>query len=207
GSLLVFVVALLLAGAAPNEDVLIFSRIVQGAVAGILQPLAMYTLFRVFPPERRGAAMGFFGMSVILGPAIGPTLGGVLIDLFNWRFIFFVPMGVSMIAILLGSLFLPGPEGDGKRARFDATGFVLLSVTVAALLTGLSNGQREGWNSDFVLALFTLTAVCGGAFLAWSLHADSPLVDLRVFSNTRFAAASAVAVIYGAGIFGSTYLV
>lgn len=207
GSLLVFVVALLLAGAAPNEDVLIFSRIVQGAVAGILQPLAMYTLFRVFPPERRGAAMGFFGMSVILGPAIGPTLGGVLIDLFNWRFIFFVPMGVSMIAILLGSLFLPGPEGDGKRARFDATGFVLLSVTVAALLTGLSNGQREGWNSDFVLALFTVTAVCGGAFLAWSLHADSPLVDLRVFSNTRFAAASAVAVIYGAGIFGSTYLV
>jgi EmrB/QacA subfamily drug resistance transporter len=91
--------------------------------------------------------------------------------------------------------------------RFDSTGFVLLSITVAALLTGLSNGQREGWNSDFVLALFTVTALCGGAFFAWSLHTDAPLVDLRVFSNARFAAASAVAVIYGAGIFGSTYLV
>jgi MFS transporter, DHA2 family, multidrug resistance protein len=207
GSLVVFVAALMLAGVAPNENVLIFSRIVQGAVAGILQPLAMYTLFRVFPPEQRGAAMGFFGMSVILGPAIGPTLGGVLIDLFNWRYIFFVPMGVSMIAILIGSLFLPGREGKGKRARFDATGFILLSITVAALLTGLSNGQREGWNSDFVLGLFTLTLVCGGAFFVWSLHTDAPLVDLRVFGNARFAAASAVAVIYGAGIFGSTYLV
>jgi len=180
---------------------------VQGAVAGILQPLAMYTLFRVFPPEQRGAAMGFFGMSVILGPAIGPTLGGVLIDLFNWRFIFFVPMVVSVLAILIGSLFLPGREGSGERVRFDGTGFVLLSVAIATMLTALSNGQREGWSSDYVLALFGVATVSGGAFIAWSLRTATPLVDLRVFANRRFAAASAVAVIYGAGIFGSTYLV
>jgi len=207
GSLAVFIGALLLAGFAPNENVLIFSRIVQGAVAGILQPLAMYTLFRVFPPEQRGAAMGFFGMSVILGPAIGPTLGGVLIDLFNWRFIFFVPMVVSVLAILIGSLFLPGREGSGERVRFDGTGFVLLSVAIATMLTALSNGQREGWSSDYVLALFGVATVSGGAFIAWSLRTATPLVDLRVFANRRFAAASAVAVIYGAGIFGSTYLV
>jgi len=207
GSLSVFVVALMVAGVAPNENVLIFSRIVQGAVAGILQPLAMYTLFRVFPPEQRGAAMGFFGMSVILGPAIGPTLGGVLIDLFNWRFIFFVPMVVSVLAILIGSLFLPGREGSGERVRFDGTGFVLLSVAIATMLTALSNGQREGWSSDYVLALFGVATVSGGAFIAWSLRTATPLVDLRVFANRRFAAASAVAVIYGAGIFGSTYLV
>jgi len=207
GSLSVFVVALMVAGVAPDENVLIFSRIVQGAVAGILQPLAMYTLFRVFPPEQRGAAMGFFGMSVILGPAIGPTLGGVLIDLFNWRVIFFVPMVVSVLAILIGSLFLPGREGSGERVRFDGTGFVLLSVAIATMLTALSNGQREGWSSDYVLALFGVATVSGGAFIAWSLRTATPLVDLRVFANRRFAAASAVAVIYGAGIFGSTYLV
>ncbi|RPJ45755.1 MAG: DHA2 family efflux MFS transporter permease subunit, partial [Betaproteobacteria bacterium] len=206
-SLAVFIGALLLAGFATNENVLIFSRIVQGAVAGILQPLAMYTLFRVFPPEQRGAAMGFFGMSVILGPAIGPTLGGVLIDLFNWRFIFFVPMVVSVLAILIGSLFLPGREGSGERVRFDGTGFVLLSVAIATMLTALSNGQREGWSSDYVLALFGVATVSSGAFIAWSLRTAAPLVDLRVFANRRFAAASAVAVIYGAGIFGSTYLV
>ncbi|MBX3649960.1 MAG: DHA2 family efflux MFS transporter permease subunit [Burkholderiales bacterium] len=207
GSLAVFIVALMLAGLAPNENVLIFSRIVQGAVAGILQPLAMYTLFRVFPPNQRGAAMGFFGMSVILGPAIGPTLGGVLIDLFNWRFIFFAPMAVSMLAIIIGSLFLPGREDSNDRARFDWSGFVLLSVAIATLLTALSNGQREGWHSDYVLSLFAVAAITGCAFVMWSLRADAPLVNLRLFANPRFAAASAVGLIYGAGIFGSTYLV
>jgi EmrB/QacA subfamily drug resistance transporter len=206
GALAVFIGALLLAGAAPNENVLIFARVVQGAVAGMLQPLAMYTLFRVFPPDQRGAAMGFFGMSVILGPAIGPTLGGLLIDLFNWRFIFFVPVGVSAVGILMGSAFLPGREQEGGRMRFDGLGFVLLSVAIAASLTALSNGQREGWYSDYVLALFTVSIAGGGAFIWWSLQADEPLVDLRVFASARFAAASAVAVIYGAGIFGSTYL-
>lgn len=207
GSLAVFIAALLLAGLAPNENVLIFSRIVQGAVAGILQPLAMYTLFRVFPPHQRGVAMGFFGMSVILGPAIGPTLGGVLIDLFNWRFIFFAPMAVSMLAIIIGDLFLPGRESGSERVRFDWSGFVLLSAAIATVLIALSNGQREGWNSDYVLSLFAIAATTGGAFIVWSLRIDAPLVNLRVFTNPRFAAASAVGVIYGAGIFGSTYLV
>lgn len=207
GALTVFIGALLLAGIAPNENVLIFARIVQGAVAGLLQPLAMYTLFRVFPPDQRGAAMGFFGMSVILGPAIGPTLGGILIDLFNWRFIFFVPIGVSALAILMGSAFLPGREESGSRVRFDGLGFVLLSVSIATALTALSNGQREGWQSDFVLTLATISLASGGSFVFWSLRTEYPLVDLRVFANPQFAAAGAVAVIYGAGIFGSTYLV
>lgn len=207
GSLAVFIAALLLAGLAPNENVLIFSRIVQGAIAGVLQPLAMYTLFRVFPPNKRGTAMGLFGMSVILGPAIGPALGGVLIDLFNWRFIFFAPMAVSMLAIIIGSLFLPGREDDSARVRFDWPGFVMLSVAIATVLTALSNGQREGWNSDYVLSLFAIAVTAGCTFIVWSLRVDAPLVNLRVFANPRFAAASAVGVIYGAGIFGSTYLV
>ncbi|MDH5537689.1 MAG: DHA2 family efflux MFS transporter permease subunit, partial [Betaproteobacteria bacterium] len=207
GSIAVFVGALLLAGVAPNEDVLIFCRVVQGAVAGLLQPLAMYTLFLVFPPNQRGLAMGFFGMSVILGPAIGPTLGGFLIDQFNWRFIFFAPMAVSALAMLMGSAFLPGREQSALRMRFDGVGFVLLSVAIGTVLTGLSNGQREGWESDYVLGLFTVAFATGVAFVWWSLRVDEPLVDLRVFANARFTAAAAVSIIYGAGIFGSTYLV
>jgi MFS transporter, DHA2 family, multidrug resistance protein len=207
GSLAVFVGALLLAGAAPNEDVLILCRVIQGAVAGLLQPLAMYTLFLVFPPQRRGLAMGFFGMSVILGPAIGPTLGGFLIDQFNWRFIFFAPMAVSAFAMLMGSAFLPGREEKAGRLRFDAVGFVLLSVAIGTMLTAFSNGQREGWYSDYLLGLFAVSLSSGGAFIVWSLRVDQPLVDLRVFASARFTAAAAVSIIYGAGIFGSTYLV
>src|SRR4051812_42049932 len=97
-ALLIFVCALLAAGAAPNETILIGCRVVQGCVAGILQPLSMYTLFRVFPPNHRGFAMGLFGMSVILGPALGPTLGGVMIEHFNWRAIFYVAVPVASFA-------------------------------------------------------------------------------------------------------------
>ena len=138
---------------APNESVLIGCRIVQGTIAGILQPLSMYTLFRVFPPHQRGTAMGFFGMSVILGPALGPTLGGVLIEHFNWRAIFYVAVPVATLAALLGSIFMPEREETSARVRFDWTGFVLVSTALASLLMGLSSGQREGWHSDYILAL------------------------------------------------------
>ena len=144
GALCVFIAALLVAGMAPNEAVLIGCRIVQGGVAGVLQPLSMYTLFRVFPPNQRGTAMGLFGMSVILGPALGPTLGGVMIEHFNWRYIFYVAVPVAALGMLLGSIFMPQRE-DGVRAKFDFAGFTLLAVGLACLLTALSSGQREGW--------------------------------------------------------------
>jgi EmrB/QacA subfamily drug resistance transporter len=207
GALMLFVGALLMAGFSPNEDVLIFARILQGGVAGILQPLSMYVLFRVFPPEQRGTAMGFFGMSVILGPAMGPTLGGILIEHFNWRYVFFAAVPVAAAAMLLGSFFMPERDESGKRPEFDFAGFVLLGLALATLLTGLSNGQREGWNSDFVLALFAIAIASGVAFLAWELKVAQPLVELRVLGNGQFTAAAVVAFIFGVGLFGTVYLV
>lgn len=206
-ALSVFVGALAMAGLAPNDSVLILSRIVQGSIAGMLQPFAMYTIFRVFPADQRGMAMGFFGMSVLLGPALGPSLGGIIIEHFNWRYIFYVAMPICIAAILVGSVFLPQREETGPRLRFDWVGFVLMAVSLACLLTGLSNGQREGWQSGFVLALIAVALIGGTAFLWWELHIDHPLVNLRVFSNVSFSAAAAVACIFGIGLFGSTYLV
>ena len=207
GAMSLFVTALFVAGIAPNETVLIFCRIAQGAVAGMLQPLAMFTLFRVFAPGERGLAMGLFSMSVILGPALGPTLGGVMIDQFNWRYIFYVAMPVCAAAILLASLFLPGREEEGAPVRFDWPGFVLLSTAIGSLLIAFSNGQREGWHSDYILGLFACALITGAAFVAWELRVPRPLVNLRVLANGRFFAASVVACIFGAGIFGITYLV
>lgn len=207
GALCIFVASLILAGASPNESVLIFCRVVQGVVAGLLQPLSMYTLFRVFPPERRGSAMGLFGMSVILGPALGPTLGGIMIDQFNWRYIFYVAVPICAIAILMGSLFLPERDERTARVRFDWFGFALLVTALAAVLTGLSNGQREGWQSDYIVALFTIAVLAAVSFVLWELRAPQPLVNLRVLANPQFTGAATVACIFGAGLFGSTYLV
>ena len=97
--------------------------------------------------------MGFFGLSVILGPAMGPTVGGLLIEHFNWRYVFYVPIPFSLAALLLGSQLLPEREESGVRANFDWTGFVLLSVALACLMSGLSSGQREGWTSGSILTL------------------------------------------------------
>lgn len=207
GALVIFTTTSLIAGFSPNENVLIGARIIQGSVAGVLQPLSMYVLFRVFPPEQRGTAMGMFGVSVILGPALGPTIGGLLIDQFNWRYVFFANVPLAGAAMLLGTLFMPERPEDAKRIDFDWLGFVLLATCIGTLLTGLSNGQREGWNSDFVLGLFAIATVSGASFLAWELRIDQPLVELRVLAVGQFTAAATVAFIFGLGLFGSVYLV
>ena len=205
--LIVFTVSLLLAGASPNETVLIFCRIAQGAVAGLMQPLSMYTLFRVFPHEQRGMAMGFFGAAIIIGPALGPTLGGVMIDSFNWRYIFYVAVPVSALGILMGSLFLPEREDTGKRLSFDLPGFVLLVTALACLLVGFSNGQREGWRSDYILGLFAVALAAAAGFVVRELRTPEPLVNLKVLANAQFTGAATVACIFGMGLFGSVYLV
>jgi DHA2 family multidrug resistance protein len=207
GALALFLVSLVISGISPNDSVLIVCRIVQGGVAGVLQPLAVYTLFRVFPPEQKGRAMGLFGIGVILGPALGPTLGGLLIDQFNWRYVFYIAVPLSIGGMLLGSLFVPERETSSPRTDFDWTGFVLLTLSIGTLLTGLSNGQREGWYSGYVLGLIAFAGVTGVAFLAWEWRAAEPLVELRVLANGRFAAAATVAFVMGAGLFGSIYLV
>jgi EmrB/QacA subfamily drug resistance transporter len=206
GALLIFIGALLAAGAAPNETMLVGCRIVQGAIAGVLQPLSMYTLFRVFPPHQRGTAMGLFGMSVILGPALGPTLGGMMIEHFNWRSIFYVAVPVAGAGALLGGIFMPERE-EGARSRFDFVGFALLTISLGCLLTGLSNGQREGWHSDFIVGLLITAAASVVAFVAWERYTPQPLVNLRVLTNGQFACAATVACLFGVGLFGSTYLV
>jgi DHA2 family multidrug resistance protein len=206
-ALCIFAASLVIAGASPNENVLIACRIAQGAVAGLLQPFSMYTAFRVFPPERRGMAMGFFGMSVILGPALGPTLGGIMIEHYNWRAIFYVAVPVAAVAVLMGSLFLPQREETGKRVDFDWPGFLLVVTAIGCFLTGLSNGQRHGWHSDFIIGLFASALVAAAGFVYWELRTDRPLVNLKVLAVPQFTGAAIVAALFGVGLFGSTYLV
>ena len=140
-----------MAALSPNDLMLVGARVVQGLMAGVLQSLTMFTLFSVFPPARRGTAMGFFSISTLLGPALGPTVGGILMEYFSWRAVFYMAIPFSVAGILFGSLFMPEREETSKRSQFDWLGFALLCLTMTSLLTGLSNGEREGWSSDFIL--------------------------------------------------------
>lgn len=202
----VFLGGSILGGLAPNETVLTLARVVQGAAAGIVQPLAMIMLFKVFPPDKRGAAMGIYGVGVVLAPALGPWIGGVLMDAFDWRFVFYLGLPFAGVAILMSNLFLPGREESGPVPAFDFVGVSILSVFLAILLSTLSNAQRLGWDSNIILSGFTISAVSAIAFVAWEMHTDKPMLDMRLFASVAFSSASVVAFIMGAGLFGSTYL-
>ncbi|MFC7706162.1 DHA2 family efflux MFS transporter permease subunit [Plastorhodobacter daqingensis] len=202
----VFLVGSVVGGLAPNETILTLARVVQGAAAGIVQPLAMIMLFKVFPPDKRGAAMGIYGVCVVLAPALGPWIGGVLMDAFDWRFVFYLGLPFAGVAILLSNLFLPGREQTGPLPAFDFPGVAILAVFLAVILSTLSNAQRLGWDSNMTLVGFMVSAASAAGFILWELHTDKPMLDMRLFANFAFVSASVVSFIMGAGLFGSTYL-
>ena len=203
----VFIAASFMGGLAHSEGLLVISRVLQGAAAGILQPLAMQIIFQVFPPEKRGTAMGLYGFGVVLAPAVGPAVGGVIIDSFSWRYVFFMTVPFSAVGLFLAMIFMPGRSASPAPGRFDWVGFWLMTIFLVTLLSGLSNGQRHGWMSHTILCYLTAALAAGSGFLIWELLAPAPLLDLKLFTNRTFVSASVVAFIFGAGIFASTFLV
>lgn len=205
-AVLMFVVGSVISGSAPNEGILIVGRVLQGAAAGMVQPLGMQIIFQVFPAEKRGSAMGLYAVGVVLAPALGPTLGGVIVDGFGWRAVFFMGVPFALLGLVLGLVFMPGPARDGVRRRFDGPGFALLVIALLALLTGLASGQREGWSSDRVVVELCLAAAAAVGFVLWELRTDAPMLNPRLFAVRGFACSAAVGLVYGAALFGSTYL-
>ena len=206
-ALALFAAGSVLGGVAPNETVLTVARVIQGAAAGIIQPLAMVLLFQVFPADQRGAAMGIFGIGVVLAPALGPWIGGILIDAFNWRYVFYLGIPFAALGIFLSNLFLPTRADKGPRPGFDWFGVLLLSVFLGVLLNALTNAQREGWTSDPILAQFAIAMIAASSFIWWEIRATKPMLDMRLFTQLPVASACLVGFIMGAGLFGSTYLV
>lgn len=207
GALFFFSVGALLGGSAPTEDTLIFARVLQGFSAGIAQPLVMATIFTVFPAERRGMAMGVFGLGVVFAPAIGPTLGGLMIEYFSWRYVFFISLPFCVVAAALGMMFMPTRPVPRQIPPFDWLGFALLCLGLLGLMTGIADGQREGWSSDTIVLRLVVGAVSAVAFVLWELRTPRAMLDVRIFGNLEFSAAALIAFIFGAGMMGSTYII
>jgi DHA2 family multidrug resistance protein len=172
-----------------------------------VQPLSMVIMFRVFPAHQRGRAMGLFGMGVVLAPALGPALGGLLVDFYNWRAVFVAAVPVSSTGMLLAMLFMPQREGSGPRPGFDWIGLILMCLFIGNLLLGLSNGQRAGWESFQISSNFAIAILSAAAFVWWELKVEQPMFNLRIFASGGFTAAALVTVVFGSMLFGSTYLV
>ncbi|MBY0338708.1 MAG: multidrug efflux MFS transporter [Acetobacteraceae bacterium] len=206
-SIAIFVLSSVAAGVTESAAVMVTARILQGGSAGLLQPLSMQVIFLVFPPERRGTAMGMFSFGVVMAPAIGPAAGGVLVDAFSWHAVFFLSLPTALLGLVMGLFFMPGRDAGATDRRFDAAGAVLLAAAIGLLLAGLTDGQHHGWTSDEVLVQLAGALIATIAFVAWQAITPAPLMNLAVFRHGGFVAAALVAFIYGGAIFGSTYLI
>jgi DHA2 family multidrug resistance protein len=205
-TLILFATGSLICASSAEFTTIVFGRVMQGMASGIIQPLVMVTFFQVFPAERRGFAMGIYGMSMVLALALGPVVGGITIDTLSWRYIFFVPLPLIVVAFALGLVFMPSVR-RADRPKFDWAGYLLLCVALFCLVSALSNGQKLSWSSDRIFGLLTVAGLTGAAFLWSQARAQEALLDLSLFRIPAFAAAVLIAFVFGMGNFATTYAV
>lgn len=205
GTLVLLSLGAMIGGLAQHFWLVLAMRVVEGLAAGILQPIPAVVIMRAFDENERGRAMGIYGMGVVLAPAIGPSVGGVLVEHFGWRSIFFVMMPFAIAGIALARRFLPLAAMSGPRPPVDLRGLLLIGTATLCLLNGLTQLRGGGEQHGAVLLLVAIAAIL--LFVFVERRTEAPLMDMRLFRSPAFAAGALVALIYGMGIFGSTYLV
>ncbi|MBI4641052.1 MAG: DHA2 family efflux MFS transporter permease subunit [Candidatus Tectomicrobia bacterium] len=204
--LLFFITGSALCGLAWSANSLIFFRIFQAFGNGPMFPTAMTILYSTFPPRERGMALGIFMSSWTLGSTIGPTIGGYLVEHISWRSIFYLNLPAGILAIVLCLMILPRGQEESKKS-LDLWGFLTMATCVVSFLLAVSQGQKEGWDSSYILTLFTLAVVFLLLFLARELTAKEPLVELRLFRNIGFTMASIVGTLSSMALMGSTFII
>jgi DHA2 family multidrug resistance protein len=203
--IVIFTVASVLCGTATNVWQLVFYRVIQGFGGGALQPTAQAILFESYPPEKRAGAMAIFGLGAMVGPAIGPTLGGVIVDNYSWPLIFYINIPIGIVAFLMTLAFIRD-QSYVKRdtSPIDYIGLGLLTAGVASVQYVLERGQREDWFSSSTIVILTVVAVVSLiTFCVREWRDPRPLVDLKAFKSRAFAAGNAIGVVTGFGLFGT----
>ena len=205
GAMILLLTGGIVGGLAVDYTVLIAMRVAEGLSAGVIQPIPNIIIMRSFPREEQGRAMGIFGFGVLLAPAMGPTIGGLLVQSFGWRSIFFVVVPFCLVGIVLGrKLLATGTGASDNDKPLDWVGLTLVSVATVCLL----NGMVELHNPSSVQAwvLFAIGLVAAPAFVIHQLRARRPMLELRVAARRQVAMGAIVGFLYGFGLFGSTYL-
>jgi EmrB/QacA subfamily drug resistance transporter len=193
-----------LCGLAWSAESLIFFRILQGLGGGMIMPVGMSVLAQTAGPHRIGRVMSVVGMPMLLGPILGPVVGGLIVDNASWRWIFYVNVPIAAIALLMGSRLLHADAGRADAGKLDLTGLALLCPGLAGLVFGLSQSESHG---GFTASIVWIPIVAGAlliaAFVRHAWFADRPLVDLKLFRNRGFSAASGTTFLLGGALFGT----
>ncbi len=201
-----FVLGSALCGFAPSLGFMVFARALQAVGGGIAVPLGTALLYSTFPPSEQGTALGYFGVAVLVAPAMGPVLGGVLVDAGLWRWIFFVNLPIGALGIFLGLRWLR--EGKRQqRATLDVPGLVLSCIAFGTLLYAASTAAEVGWDAPGVMAGFVVGGVALAAFAFVELRvARDPLLDFSLFRNPIFVVATLIGYATVLALFGAEFL-
>ncbi|MCF2488972.1 DHA2 family efflux MFS transporter permease subunit [Dyadobacter sp. CY347] len=209
-SIIIFTVASFLCGNANNIWELVFFRLIQGLGGGALLVTAQTLITESYPPEKRGIAQAIYGLGVIVGPTLGPPLGGYIVDHYSWPYIFYINIPLGIIAAMLTLQFVRSPRFSQKKAanEIDYWGIVLLAISVGSLQYVLEKGQEEDWFNDEIIILLTVTAVFGFFFFIWREWTyKNPIVNLRVLANGNLRVGTILSFILGFGLYGSTFII
>ena len=206
GSILVFTMASFLCGASHSLGALVFWRVVQGVGGGALMTVSQAVLFESFPREEAGMAMALFGLGIMVGPTIGPTLGGWLTDNYGWPWIFYINIPVGILAAVMITGYVHDPEHRKRPSSIDYVGIALLAVSVGAFQYLLENGQRDDWWNSHLITSLAVIGVVTGALLFWrEMTADEPVVDFRVLRHRQMWVGTVLGVVMGVGLYAMSF--
>jgi len=209
-----FTISSFLCGFAPNLHSLIFFRVLQGIGGGGLAPSEQGILADTFEPRQRGMGFAMYGLAVVFAPAIGPTLGGYIVDHASWRWIFYINVPVGIASLILSSIMVEDPpwlereKEQSRGIRVDWLGLALVAVGFGSLQVVLDKGQQDDWFSSPVIVVFTmLTVICLVGAVVWERVHPNPIVNVRLFTNRNFATSFGLMFTLGGVLYGSTVLI
>jgi EmrB/QacA subfamily drug resistance transporter len=206
-ALSLFTIASLLCGFAQSLNQLVLFRVIQGAGGGLLTPVGMTLLYRTFAPAERIGVGRILMFATILGPALGPLIGGGILEVASWRWTFFVKVPIAAGALLFGWLFLHDERDDVSAGSFDLVGFAFAGIGLGATMFAVLEGPDMGWTSPLIVILGTTGVVFLSLLVFRALRVPNPIVDFRLYGNRLFLAINRVAFFGTAGFMGVLFLV
>jgi DHA2 family multidrug resistance protein len=215
-SVALFTLSSLLCGLAPTLPFLIIARILQGIGGGGLAPVEQSMMADTFPPSKRGAAFAVYGVVVIVGPILGPTLGGWITDNYSWHWVFLINVPIGILSLILVGIFVDEPPALVRRAqellrgglKIDFIGFFLAALFLGALEVTLDRGQRDDWfSSPMITSFVILGGLALAAFIPWELTRKDPIVRIDLFKRANFAISNIFMLLVGMILFGTTQFI
>ncbi|MEC0131922.1 MULTISPECIES: DHA2 family efflux MFS transporter permease subunit [Paenibacillus] len=200
-----FAIGTFIGGFAPSFPVLLIARMVQASGAAIMMPLLMNVLFTTFPPEKRGSAMGMFGLVMIFAPAIGPTLSGWIIQHYEWPVLFFMIAPIAVLVFILAFFKLHDPKKD-VAIKIDILSVVLSAIGFGGLLYGFSSAGNKGWDDPMVYSTLIIGVIGLMIFIMRQMRMKEPMLNFRVYKYPMFALSSAISITLNMAMFSAMML-